>query len=574
MDQSVLGGTYQGAPYALDYQPTTEEQLAVLGSRQLPERQVFAPSFIVKPPAPALDASLMTPIAQQSVAAAPTQLFSSAPPAASAPPAIVPTAPGPPPQAAMVSRAAGPAPISEIGKLQTDVLKSRQIASYEDLARGATSGRELVENTEAAQAAEMKGLRDIEGVRLTHELEAITAKEEAEADQITRKAAADTARTTLDTARDQLTNTKIDVDAAYGGTSGRIFSAIAVAMGAFGASMTGGPNYAMQIVDARINREIDAQKSEIEKKKGKVSELGQILINNEKLLGDSKQAVALTKAQSYAAFLSSAEATINVDKAGPQQKLVLEALKEKVFENVAKLKQDVKTAEANTLMVALQERQAQRQAGAAAAAARAKKDEERQEKARDRQGKLDEIALKGEVDLQNEKIKTGNVPTTSGVTAQSMSKVIDELGKPAVGVKDLAGVIGKLDTFQAALDAYGSAADAPGGSTAGVASSWTPSLTGKARELDRARTLSTLNFRHDLTGAAGSESEDKKILLAAGGEDPKMNQIWINQQRKEIERRVDLALTVLPEGQRAAARAELFGGKIPMPATIKPSVGK
>ena len=570
MDQIVLGELPEAS-----YPPTTDEQLAVLGSRQLPERQVYAPSFIVKPPAPILDAPVMTPIAQQSVAAAPTQLFSSAPPAASAPPAIVPTAPGPPPQAAMVSRAAGPAPLSEIGKLQTDVLKSRQIASYEDLARGATSGRELVENTEAAQAAEMKGLVDRKGNAIYHAAEVKQAEEEAKADQITRKAAADTARTTLDTARDQLSNTKIDVDAAYGGTSGRIFSAIAVAMGAFGASMTGGPNYALNIVEGRINREIDAQKSEIEKKKGKVSELGQILINNEKLLGDSKQAVALTKAQSYAAFLSSAEATINVDKAGPQQKLVLEALKEKVFENVAKLKQDVKTAEANTLMVALQERQAQRQAGAAAAAARAKKDEERREKALDREAKFTEITLKGEADRQNENIKTGNVPTTSGsVTSQSMSKVIDELGKPAVGVKDLAGVIGKLDTFQAALDAYGSAADAPGGSTAGVASSWTPSLTAKARELDRARTLSTLNFRHDLTGAAGSESEDKKILLAAGGQDPKMNQIWINQQRKEIEARVNLALNVVPEGQRAAARAELFGGKIPMPATIKPSVGK
>lgn len=558
---------YAGAPYAPD---------AIMGSTQIREPQVFAPSFVVAPPAPPAPLpAMMTPIAQQSVAAAPPQLFSSAPPAATPPVVAAPPAPAPTrPAQAPTAASAGTPKLSEIGQISTNLLKARQTGAYEDYARGASEGTALVAGTEAAQAAEMKGLQDRENVLLGHELQAMTARDEAEADQATRRTAANDARTKLDAARTELEGAKIDVDAAYGGTSGRIFSAIAVAMGAFGASMTGGPNYAMQIVDARINRELDAQKSEIEKKKGKVTELGQTLIQNEKLLGDADQARNLTRAQSYTALLASTEAKINIDRATPQQMLVLDALKSKVKESLSGLYQGVKTAEANVSMVAAQERQAQRQANAAAAATRIKKDEERREKALDREAKFTEIALKGEADRQNENIKTGNVPTTSGVTPQSMTKVIDELGKPSVGVKDLAGVIGKLDTFQAALNAYGSAADAPGGSTAGVASSWTPSLTGKARELDRARTLSTLNFRHDLTGAAASESEDKKILLAAGGEDPKMNQIWINQQRKEIEARVNLALNVVPEGQRAAARAELFGGKIPMPASLKPSVGK
>ena len=379
---------YAGAPYAPD---------AIMGSTQIREPQVFAPSFVVAPSAPL--PVQMTPIAQQSVAAAPPQLFSSAPPAATppvvaAPPAPAPTRPAQAPTAAF----AGTPKLSEIGQITTNLLKDRRQGAYEAYDRGAVEGTALVADTEAAQAAEMKGLQDRENVLLGHELQAMTARDEAEADQATRRTAADDARTKLDTARDELEGAKIDVDAAYGGTSGRIFSAIAVAMGAFGASMTGGPNYAMQIVDARINRELDAQKSEIEKKKGKVSELGQTLIQNEKLLGDADQARNLTRAQSYAALLASTEAKINIDRATPQQMLVLDALKSKVRDSMASLEQSVKTAEADVSMVAAQERQAQRQANAAAAAARAKKDEERREKALDREAKLTEITLKGEID--------------------------------------------------------------------------------------------------------------------------------------------------------------------------------
>ena len=379
---------YAGAPYAPD---------AIMGSTQIREPQVSAPAFVVAPPAPL--PAMMTPIAQQSVAAAPPQLFSSAPPAAAPPIVAAPTATPPtrPAQAPTVAFAGTPK-LSEIGQISTNLLKARQTGAYEDYARGASEGAALVADTEAAQAAEMKGLQDRENVLLGHELQAMTARDEAEADQATRRTAANDARTKLDTARTELEGAKIDIDAAYGGTSGRIFSAIAVAMGAFGASMTGGPNYAMQIVDARINRELDAQKSEIEKKKGKVSELGQTLIQNEKLLGDADQARNLTRAQSYDALLKSTEAKINIDRATPQQMLVLAALKSKMKESLSGLYQGVKTAEANVAMVAAQERQAQRQANAAAAAARIKKDEERREKALDREAKFTEIALKGEID--------------------------------------------------------------------------------------------------------------------------------------------------------------------------------
>jgi hypothetical protein len=140
-----------------------------------------------------------------------------------------------------------------------------------------------------------------------------------------------------------------------------------------------------------------------------------------------------------------------------------------------------------------------------------------------------------------------------------MSRLLDELGKPVVGVKDLAGVLQKLNSFQSALDAYGGAKNAPGASTYGFGSSAFPNLTDKARELDRARKGSTLSYRHDLTGANASEKEDAKIEASAGGEDPNMNQQWIDAQRKEIDGRIDLALRILPENQRAAAKVALYG---------------
>lgn len=49
------------------------------------------------------------------------------------------------------------------------------------------------------------------------------------------------------------------------GTGARIGAAIAVAIGAFGAAMTGGKNYALDIINNEVDRDIDAQKSEISK---------------------------------------------------------------------------------------------------------------------------------------------------------------------------------------------------------------------------------------------------------------------------------------------------------------------
>lgn len=61
---------------------------------------------------------------------------------------------------------------------------------------------------------------------------------------------------------------KVDPDHVWKekGVGARIVAIIGQALGAFGASMTGGPNYAQQAIDDLINRDILAQKAELEKK--------------------------------------------------------------------------------------------------------------------------------------------------------------------------------------------------------------------------------------------------------------------------------------------------------------------
>ena len=414
MDQ-ILG--YQGAPYAPDYQPSLDEQLAsmptapapqVLGSVAAPPEGpgvsftpiLGGPQYSAAPPvSSAADPGLLyTPAPNASFM--PTSAPGAAP-TAPAPPVVAPTATATPaasPRGAQAPRAAGPAKLSEIGQIQTGLAKQQEQAASElyDIearrveAEGAT--------TEAAQKAE----------RVTSELRIQAAddraaevrerEEEATIDRDARRQAAKDTTAKLAAAQTELDGTKLDIDAAYGGAAGRIFSGLAVALGSFGASMTGGPNYALQIVNDRINREIDAQKSEIDKKKGKVTELGRLLQQNENLLGDATDARKLAQAQTYLALASQAEAQTKGRELGPQQQAVVDKLKTQAETTFRELQTNVEGRAANTLMIAAQERQAQRVAAAAAAAKERERVRALTEKKADQEFELSKILVKGDVD--------------------------------------------------------------------------------------------------------------------------------------------------------------------------------
>jgi hypothetical protein len=65
---------------------------------------------------------------------------------------------------------------------------------------------------------------------------------------------------------------KIDPDQYLGSAGAKITAALAMAMGAMGAAFTGGPNYAMQIIQGAIQDNIDAQKANFAKKRGEADD--------------------------------------------------------------------------------------------------------------------------------------------------------------------------------------------------------------------------------------------------------------------------------------------------------------
>jgi len=81
-------------------------------------------------------------------------------------------------------------------------------------------------------------------------------------------------------------------------TGARIGAAIAVAMGAYASATTGGPNYAQQILDSAINRDIERQKSEYEKLKDRRSGLNTVFSQMMQKYGDERQALLATKSAS------------------------------------------------------------------------------------------------------------------------------------------------------------------------------------------------------------------------------------------------------------------------------------
>ena len=487
-------------------------------------------------------------------------------------------------------------PQEKLEEFQTGALKRQENELRGQLESiGARYGAKMTDQANVLQAEE-EGLR-AEKDLASKEAAAVAAEHKAAEERLKqRNDAAKKADESYQLAQKELDGTKIDVDKAYGGAAGRIFAGLAVALGSFGASMSGGPNYALNIVDQRINRELDAQKTELEKKKGKVTELGRMLERNERLLGDAQAARNLTLAQSYTALHNQAKASSAFAVAGPKGAMVLDDLQARAAESMqgvrnsifdVQIRRDGLPLEADAARF-----QARLKANQAAAALAAKRAYDEKQATVEFERKRTLQTQKEEADLTKsalEKgIESGELSAATGTAAQTsaaanpkaVSKALDELAKPAVGVKDLPALISHLDAFESAIKAYGSASEAPGAGVnvagrrigAGVMAA-TPSITEAARTLDQARTAATLSYRQDLTGASASETEDAKIAKAAGGDDPVRNQAWIDEQRKLVDQRVNLALSAVPANQREAVRAAIYARAASSPPTFGPSKG-
>lgn len=550
---------------------------------------VLAPEVLGMAPPPPVAAAplppeaLMSPMVPASVAA-PMATLGAPPPAMAAPSAALP--PPPAPMAPRRAQAAPAAPggaalapgfgdfagtlagvtaeakrlaaqprLSEIGTIRENLATTQERLAKEALGEAQVGAAEreaaltATQEAERASAAERTMLAGsaAEAARVAEENAAIERQRRAQAVEDTEKRFA--------AARDELDNTKIDVGAAYGSAGQRILSAVAIAMGAFGASITGGPNYALQIVNDRINRELDAQRSELEKKKGKVSELGRIFERNQNLLGDATQAANLTRAQTFRALADDVEARAKGRALAPQQAAALEQLRSQERANFAKLQEGIAMKSAEKAMVGAGERQAA--AAAAAGETRRRRGilEKREEKAFETQ-----LETQKAIDIEAAKklIAEGGAGAPGEATPQAFDKVVETLAKPSIGVKNIVGALRSLSDWEGAIDAYGSAEAAPGGMTAGLAAKYTPSLMQAARALDEARLRGQLAYQVAVTGAGGSEEQMREIRKAAGGEDPLANKRYIDAERRKLLGSLETALAAAPPAQRSAIRSAIL----------------
>jgi hypothetical protein len=137
-----------------------------------------------------------------------------------------------------------------------------------------------------AIAAQAKTLADTETARL--KAETVRAEKEQKA------------REAIDSAMNQVKDYTVNPDKFFdnrGGFMGRLGAAFAVGLGAYASTMGGGPNYAMQIIDNAIGRDLEAQRAELAKRKDMVGETRGQLQDLRTRLGDERAAESMAKAQ-------------------------------------------------------------------------------------------------------------------------------------------------------------------------------------------------------------------------------------------------------------------------------------
>ena len=78
-------------------------------------------------------------------------------------------------------------------------------------------------------------------------------------------------------------------------TGNKILAAISLGLGAFGAALTGGENTAMKIINSAIDRDIEIQKADINKKGDAVQNSRNLLADLTKKFGDERVAEAMTR---------------------------------------------------------------------------------------------------------------------------------------------------------------------------------------------------------------------------------------------------------------------------------------
>lgn len=181
-------------------------------------------------------------------------------------------------------------------------VRNPDVAFVEDVQKGraqteATVGGIAVQQ-ELAQAELAQREADVEKQRQKfayEEFEAAKARAKEQQDALRF------AETEMDTLNQEVRETKIDPNAYWTNQNafGKALSAISVALGAFAQGYSGGrvPNTALQLMNAAIEREIDAQKANLANKRASLADKRSVYAMARQRFGDAEQAENYTRAR-------------------------------------------------------------------------------------------------------------------------------------------------------------------------------------------------------------------------------------------------------------------------------------
>lgn len=456
-------------------------------------------------------------------------------------------------------------------------LEAFQVGALGKQAERLTAERAGLEATTAARRAGQAGAieAETEGLKAEKELADLEAEQAAEeedlaAKQLTaRRRATEAAATSYADAQKQLANTTIDVEKAYGGTAGRLFAGLAVALGSFGASLTGGPNYALQVVNDRINRELEGQRAELEKAKGRVTELGRTFERNEKLLGDAEAARKLTTAQTYAALRNSMAKSNAVQAAGPRGQMLLAELDQRTADAMAavnarledvNIRKEGVPVEAAAQRFAAELERKRKAAEAAAAAARSEKAKEAEQRR-----EIEKLRVKGEEERTTEATKVAlaeggipgaepGAPGAAPMTPKQEKAVADGQktlveGIEKLGVKQPIALKSTLTNLDDVLTRLGKQYEGRigAGYRAGQEMLNPAVQSDDFKEYSQAVIQAFLPYKVAMTGAGAPENEMQELRQAMGLRDPVALRRWLTQQRGIMEKAENAAVQTVPK---------------------------
>lgn len=147
------------------------------------------------------------------------------------------------------------------------------------------------------QAAQMKARNDAYYAAEKMKAEQQYAQEKA-AQDTKRKLYVDETMADLAKRSDAVANAKVNPEQfweGHGGALGSVLAAIAVGMGQYSASRTGGPNAALGIINGAIDRNIAAQRDNIESQRAGLQAKNSLYAQNLAAFGDKEAALLATK---------------------------------------------------------------------------------------------------------------------------------------------------------------------------------------------------------------------------------------------------------------------------------------